>query len=147
MLSTHSLKFCRYSLNLILITSLLTGLVLAGKPQAKAKAYSVTQDPPRIQFQGPPMQLIPPVGYMQTSGPTYTDYRDNLNQSWMSLSQTDNRLMQDPDMSSLAYAMVDASLPAGVDSRSLPSGMITIDLTYDVVMGWATSGDSITVSA
>lgn len=146
MLSTHSLKFFRYSVNLILITCLLAGLVLAGKPQAKAKAYSVTQDSPPIQYQEPPMQFIPPVGYPQTSGPTYTDYRDNLNQSWMSLSKTDNRFMEDPDLSSMAYAMVDASLPAGLDTRSLPPGMITIDLTYDVVMGWATSGNSITVT-
>lgn len=39
------------------------------------------------------------------------------------------------------------SLPAGLDLRSLPPGMITIDLAYDVVMGWVNPGQAVSVTA
>ena len=124
----------------------MAGLVLAGIPQRNAEANTAPQISPPIQFQEPPVLSIPPVGYPKTSGSTYTDYRDSRYLSGMTLKKTDYRFMEDPDMSSLAYPMGDASLPAGIDTRSLPAGMITVDLTYDVVMGWANSGDSITVT-
>lgn len=38
------------------------------------------------------------------------------------------------------------SLPAGLDLRSLPPGMITIDLAYDVVMGWVKPGQAVSVT-
>ena len=38
------------------------------------------------------------------------------------------------------------SLPAGINTRSLPAGMITVDLTYDVVMGWVSPGATVEVT-
>ncbi len=38
------------------------------------------------------------------------------------------------------------SLPGGIEARSLPVGMITVDLTYDVVMGYVNPGELVTVT-
>lgn len=58
-------------------------------------------------------------------------------------------VVEDPTLSDITISSQNSptgSLPAGLDLRSLPPGMITIDLAYDVVMGWVDPGQAVSVT-
>ena len=130
-------------------------LGFSAAPQAESEAPGETTPTPQLNYPSIPadkrLEVLEPVDETLPGQPLpQSSFRGMDAQP----SSTERMglpvsVVEDPTLSDITISSQNSptgSLPAGLDLRSLPPGMITIDLAYDVVMGWVDPGQAVSVT-
>ena len=151
------------SISIILVGSLLAGLAFVGGSTTSAQAKTNQVWPPPGQSQSNGFQTLPMAGYPgEKETENALPYRSPTSvQSSLFMADVVNPVNAKqavsknmPEDLTVGHGQIQGSkseaysgsMPAGVDPNSLPADIITIDMAYDVVMGWVEPGQLVSVT-